>query len=112
MFPNGLKPSVARPSLMFLASAAKSLCFLSKSFHAPPSDGWLSSFSTGFRLSLCHCTSSDVFFERNILCSLGINGKCLNTFSGICLFPSASFHLEASHTGHLSWLPYCFRNRT
>src|SRR6187399_2897836 len=99
MFPNGLNPSVAMPSFMFLGSAAKSKCILSNTFHASPSAGWLSSLSTGCRFSLCHCTSRDDFFEMNIRCSLGIKGKCLSTFSGIDFFPSASFHLDALHFG-------------
>ena len=112
MLPNGLKPSVARPSLRFLASSANHRYFLSKSFHASPSAGWLSSFSTGCRFNLCHCASFDVFLEANILFSLGINGKCLNTFLRMRLLPSASFHLDAPHTGPSSFLAYSFRNNT
>jgi len=54
MFPKGLKPSVAKPSLKFLASPAKLGYTLSKCFQASPSTGWLISFSTETRLSLCH----------------------------------------------------------
>ena len=70
MLPNGLKPSIARPSLMFLASFANSSQFLSKSFHASPSAGWLSSLSTGCHFNMCHCPSFAIFDERNILFSL------------------------------------------
>jgi len=65
ILPNALKPSVARPSLMFLASFANHSYFLSNSFHASPSAGWLSSFSTGFLFNLCHCASAVVFFGSN-----------------------------------------------
>jgi len=103
ILPNGLKPSVARPSLMFLASSTNHPYFLSKSFHASPSAGWLSSFSTGFLFNLCHCTSSAVLLEEKILFSLGINGKCHKTFSGIFFLASLSFHLDALQTGHTSF---------
>ena len=88
---------------MFLASSTNHSYFLSKSFHASPSAGWLSSFSTGFLFNLCHCTSSAVLLEEKILFSLGINGKCHKTFSGIFFLASLSFHLDALQTGHTSF---------
>ena len=45
--PNGLNPSVATANLKFLASLANAGYLESKYFHAFPSDGWLSSLSTG-----------------------------------------------------------------
>lgn len=86
ILPNGLKPSVARPSLMFLPSFANHSYFLSKSFHVSPSAGWLSSFSNAFLFNKCHCVSSDIFLEAKNLFNLGIIGKCRSTFSGICFF--------------------------
>src|SRR5579883_65858 len=102
MFPNGLNPSVAKPSLRFLASSAKVGNNSSKSFQASPSAGWLISFSTGTRLSLCHRVSSDVALFANILFSLGIRGKYLKTFLGSRLAVSASTHLDSLHFGQLS----------
>jgi hypothetical protein len=91
ILPNGLKSSVARPSLMFLASSTNHPYFLSKSFQASPLVGWISIFSTGFLFNLCHCTSSELFLEEKILLSLGINGKCHKSFSGIFFLPSLTF---------------------
>jgi hypothetical protein len=90
---NGLKPSVERPSLMFLASFAKSRNYLSKSCHASPSVGWLISFSLSCRFTLCHCADSNASLAANILFCLGANGKCCNTFCGI-FFLFGSFHLD------------------
>jgi hypothetical protein len=108
---NGLKQSVARPSLRFLLSFAKSKNSLSKSCHASPSAGWLISFSLGYCFTLCHCADSDASLVANILFSLGANGKCRNTFYGI-FFLSRSFHLDRSQMGQLSSLAYCFLNNT
>jgi hypothetical protein len=54
MLPNGLKPSVARPSIRFLAPSANFGQLLLNSFHASPSAGWLSSLFTGFLFNWCH----------------------------------------------------------
>ena len=107
----GLNPSIASPSLMFLASLANSGNYLSKSFQASPSAGCLSSFSQGCLFNKCHCASSDASFITNILFSLGANGKCRKTFYGIFFF-SGSFHLERQQTGQLSRLAYFFLNDT
>lgn len=112
IFPNGLNPSVARSSWTFLASFANQSYFLSKSFHASPSAGWLSSLCTGFLFNLCHCACSESFLDANILCNLGTTGKCLKTLFGICFLVSSSFHLEAPHTGQLSILANSFLTKT
>ena len=77
--PNGLKPSMATASLKFLGSSAKALCFLSKSYHDSPSAGWLISSVFFSRLVSCHSASAAVLRAANILCNLGISGKCLKT---------------------------------
>ena len=55
-----------------------------------------------FLFNLCHCASSDLFFETNILCSLETNEKCRNTFART-FFLSGSFHLDAPQAGQLSF---------
>jgi hypothetical protein len=110
-FENGLKPSMARPSLRFLASFANFRNYLLKSCHASPLAGWLISFSLGCRFTLCHCADSDASLVANILFSLGANGKCLNTLCGI-FFLSGSFHLDRPQMGQSSSLAYCFLNTT
>jgi hypothetical protein len=85
------------------------------SFNASPSALWLSSFFTGFHFDSCHRASFAVFDEWNILFSLKISGKCLNTYWGMCLLVSTSFHLESvsQHTWHTSSLTYfSLRNNT
>jgi hypothetical protein len=108
-FENGLKPSVARPSLRFLASFAKSRNSLLKSYHTSLSTAWLISFSLGCRFTLCHCAGSEASLVANILFSQGANGKCCNTLCGI-FFLSGSFHLERPQMGQSSSLAYCFLN--
>jgi hypothetical protein len=48
MLPNGLKPSVARPSLRFLASLANFFHLLLNSVHASSSVGWLRATPTAY----------------------------------------------------------------
>jgi hypothetical protein len=110
-FENGLKLSVARPRLRFVASFTKSKNSLSKSCHGSPSAGWLNSFSLGYRFTLCHCADSNASFVANILFSLGANGKRRNTFCGT-FFLSQSFHLDRTQMGQPSSLAYCFLNYT
>jgi hypothetical protein len=107
----GLKLSVARPSLRFLACFANSRNPLSKSCHVSPSARWLISFSLGYRFTLCHCADSDAYLVLNILFNLGTNGKYRNTFYGIFIL-SGSFHLGRPQMGQLSSLAYCFLNNT
>src|SRR3989337_3163541 len=64
--PKGFMPSVLRPNLMFLASAAKSLNSLSIFLHCVPSAVCLNSPSD-LRSSLCH--------RNNLACSLFLNRR-------------------------------------
>jgi hypothetical protein len=110
-YENGLKPSMARPSLRFLASFANSGNSLLKSCHASPSVGWIISFSLGCCITLCYCADSDASFVANILFNLGANEKCRNTFC-VIFFLSRSFHLDRPQMGQSSSLAYCYLNST
>jgi hypothetical protein len=79
MLPNGLKPSVARPSLRFLASFANSFQLLLNYYHASPSVGWLSSFSLIFTL-IRAIVYPLLFLMKETSSSAWKSAECLNTF--------------------------------
>jgi hypothetical protein len=102
---------MARQSLRFLASFAKSRNSLWKSCHTSPSVGWVIYFSLGYCFELCHYADFDASLVTNILFSLGANEKCHNTFYAI-FFLSGYFHLDRPQMGHSSRLAYYFLNNT
>jgi hypothetical protein len=106
--PNGLKPSVVMASLKFLGSSTKVGCFLSKSYHASLSAGWLISPVFFSRLISFHSASAAIPWAAKILYNLGIREKCLKTLWETRLLPSVSSHLDSLHFGHAcnsSWSP-------
>ena len=102
--PKGFMPSVLRPNLMFLASAAKSLNSLSIFLHCVPSAGCLNSPSD-LRSSLCH--------RNNLACSLflnrrfnrGIIGAYHITFAGTISFELLLF-LDISYSRYVALFSY------
>jgi hypothetical protein len=79
--PNGLKPSVLKPNLMFLASPAKCFYFLSIFLHWDPSAGCLSMWSC-LQSLLCHVTNLAFYLFLNRRFKRGIIGKYHITFAG------------------------------
>jgi len=75
IFPNGLKPSLARPSLTLRESAAKYGYYESKFFQAIESVGCLIFPSSLKGLSLCHLISLAVLDVTYNCCNLGAKGK-------------------------------------
>jgi hypothetical protein len=75
ILPNGLKPSLAKPSRTLRDSSANQECSLSNSFHAIESAGCLREFSSSTRPSLCHFMSLAISFDINNRCNLGFIGK-------------------------------------
>jgi hypothetical protein len=117
MFPKGLKPFDARPSLTFCGSDAKSECSVSNALQASPFAGCLNTPSF-VRPSACHLMWEAVCCDMYNLCNLEANGKHRNTFTGH-LFdvrddPSSSvilsFHFDAPHTVHVSNFSFSFQN--
>src|SRR3954451_13712220 len=79
--PKGFMPSVLRPNLMFLASAAKSLKTLSIFLHCVPSAVCLNSPSD-LRSSLCHRNDLACFLFMNRRFNRGIIGAYHITLAG------------------------------
>jgi hypothetical protein len=100
---NGLKPSVARRNLRFLASFAKFRNSLLKSCHTTPTVGWLVSFSIDCRFTLCHCADYDASLVANILFTLGANKKCHKTFCGIFFLSGFSILTDHKWGNHQVW---------
>ena len=75
MFPNGLKPSLARPSLTLRESSANDGYSKSKLFKAIKSAGYLIFPSLSKGLSLCHLFSFAISSDTYTYCNLGVKGK-------------------------------------
>src|SRR3954469_3879497 len=107
--PKGLMPSVFRPNLKFLASAAKSLKTLSIFLHCVPSAVCLDCPSDK-RSSLCHRNNLACFSFMNRRFNRGIIGAYHITLAGTLFLgfsPSTSpgssrliLYRKAPHTGH------------
>jgi hypothetical protein len=117
MFPKGLKPSNAKPSLTFCGSDAKFGCSVSNALQASLSAGCLSTPSF-VHPSACHLMWETVCCDMYKLCNLEANGNHRNTFTDR-LFdvrddPSSlvilSFHFDAPHTVHVSNFSFSFQN--
>src|SRR5512141_2400208 len=113
MSPKGFMPSVHRHILMFLGSAAKSLCFRSIFLHSIESAGCLSIPS--FLLSVaCQRTNFASFGLAKILLKRSMIGRYHTTFAGpplFDLFPSSALffrlYRETLQTGQASKSAYC-----
>jgi len=117
MFPKGLKPSDASPSLTFRGFDAKSGCSVLNALQASPSAGCLSTSSFVHSLA-CHLMWEAVCCDMYNLCNLDANGNHRKTFTGR-LFnvrddPSSliisSFHFDFPHTVHVSNFSFSFQN--
>src|SRR5512142_2441056 len=113
MSPKGFMPSIHRHIVMFLGSAAKSLCFRSIFLHSIESTGCLSILS--FLLSVaCQHTNFASLGLAKILLKRSMIGRYHTTFAGpprSDFFPSPALffrlYREPLQTGQASKSAYC-----
>jgi hypothetical protein len=116
MFPKGLKPFDARPSLTFRGFDAKFGCSVSNALQASPFAECLNTPSF-VRPSACHLMWEAVCCDIYNLCNLKANGNHCNTFTGRLFdvwddqssLVISSFHFDAPHTVHVSNFSFFFR---
>ena len=103
-WPNGLNPSEAKPSLIFLGSASNSCVYhWSFSTHYHEMDGSLHSDLYSWFLE-CHSTSSLVSASWNNLCNLGVIGNVSEHYEESSSQHRHLFILMICISGiHLSW---------